>query len=255
MANVFNEKVKMRHTEERPVCNPEEFKKVVEARRSVRVYTEEKIPEEIVRECLRLTLLAPNSSNLQPWAFYWVRDPNKKAALAKACMNQMAARTAAELFVCVAEPYRWKEHCKEMIESLGKMGQPIPKVVTDYYTKLAPLVYTQGWFSILGFIRRIIFWCVGWFRIVPREPNNHADMDLWASKTVALACENLMLAFVSYNYDTCPMEGFDAHAVKKILGLKRKDKVVMVVSAGRRAPDGVYGPQLRFDSKKFIREV
>ena len=50
--------------------NPSEFRKLVEARRSVRKFTDEKIPDSIVEDCLDLTLLAPNSSNLQTWEFY-----------------------------------------------------------------------------------------------------------------------------------------------------------------------------------------
>jgi hypothetical protein len=45
-------------------ANPEAFAGLVDARRSCRVYTAEPIPEEIVRKCLSMALLAPNSSNL-----------------------------------------------------------------------------------------------------------------------------------------------------------------------------------------------
>ena len=58
--------------------NKEEFIKVVESRRSVRIYNESKIKESDMLECLRLSLLSANSSNLQAWEFYWVRDENKK---------------------------------------------------------------------------------------------------------------------------------------------------------------------------------
>lgn len=44
--------------------NPEAFRDLVQARRSVRKFTAEKIPDSIVHECLDLALLAPNSSNL-----------------------------------------------------------------------------------------------------------------------------------------------------------------------------------------------
>lgn len=47
----------------------EQFKKVVESRRSVRKFTDKPIPEDVLDACLDLALLAPNSSNLQPWTF------------------------------------------------------------------------------------------------------------------------------------------------------------------------------------------
>jgi nitroreductase len=53
-----------------------EFEKLINSRRSVRVFEEDtKIPDDIVHKCLDAALQAPNSSNLQPWEFYWVKDP------------------------------------------------------------------------------------------------------------------------------------------------------------------------------------
>ncbi len=83
------------------------FESVLRSRRSVRVYDGSAIPQEIVERCLDLALLAPNSSNLQTWEFYWVRTQEKKSKLVKACLSQPAAATAAELFVCVARPDLW----------------------------------------------------------------------------------------------------------------------------------------------------
>lgn len=56
----------------------ENFKKVIQSRRSVRKFTKKEIPAEVLDDCLDLALLAPNSSNLQPWTFYVVQNPTKK---------------------------------------------------------------------------------------------------------------------------------------------------------------------------------
>ena len=77
-----------------------------------------------MRECLELTLLAPNSSNLQPWQFYWVRTLSKKNKLIDYCLSQPAAATAQELVVAVARPDFWKINQKRMLEKLvGKDPQ------------------------------------------------------------------------------------------------------------------------------------
>lgn len=220
--SVFTAEVKLAYLEPPP---PEtsfaEFKKVVESRRSVRVYDGTPIPEETTRECLRLALLAPTSSNLQSWEFFWVRSPEKKRALAEACLSQNAATTAAELIVCVARPDTWRINNRRMIDYFRSQGDQVPRIVMRYYEKLAPFFYTQGPLSILGFFKRVFFAIAGLFRPVPREPVSHADMRLWATKTTALACENLMLAFRAAGFDTCPMEGFDPVRVRKLLGLPR----------------------------------
>ena len=62
------------YTEESKHYSAQEFAELVQARRSCRVYTDEPVPESIIDKCLDLALLAPNSSNLQPWKFYWVKN-------------------------------------------------------------------------------------------------------------------------------------------------------------------------------------
>jgi nitroreductase len=253
--DIFTEIPDLNYSEVAKEADINEFIKVVESRRSVRVYTEEKIPEEIVRSCLDMALLAPNSSNLQPWEFYWVRDPEKKKKLIEACFSQPAASTAAELIVSVGRIGTWKKHCQEMLDLFNEGDQKPPKSVTMYYKKLAPFVYLQGPLSIIGFFKKILFFFMGFFKPVPREPTSKTEMKIWAAKTCALACENIMLGFRAYGYDTCPMEGLDSRRVEKILGLPSDAFVVMGISAGRRSDKGVYGPRIRFPKEKFIFEV
>jgi nitroreductase len=252
--SILTEKPNIKYSEPAIETQFEEFKKVVESRRSVRLFTSDTIPESVMRECLQLGLLAPNSSNLQSWEFYWVRNSEKKRKLVEACFSQPAAATAKELIVCATRIDRVHADCKRMLTELNKLGD-VPKSAIFYYEKLAPLVYLQGPLNIIGWIKKIIFSLVGIFKPVPREPNSRGDMRRWAIKSTALACENLMLAFRAAGYDTCPMEGIDSSRVKKILNLKYSQDVVMVLGCGKRAPGGIYGPRVRFDSKDYIKEV
>jgi nitroreductase len=230
--------------------------KVVASRRSVRKYTNEPLPEEDMRACLRAALLAPTSSNLQCWEFHWVKSAEKKSALIKACLSQSAASTAAELIVAVARTRTWPDIRRRMLEHLKsdedaqRPGSPLH----DYYTKIVPFFYSQGPLGSFGLIKKILFFIIGFFRPVPREPTSLSDMRIWATKTTALACENLMLALRARGYDSCPMEGMDSSRVRKILQLPRDAVVVMVISAGKRAPRGIYGKQIRFDEALFIKE-
>jgi nitroreductase len=237
-----------------PNINVEEFRKTVMSRRSIRVFEAAPIPEKVVVDCLDMGLLAPNSSNLQPWEFYWVKDPQKKKALVEGCMNQPAARTAAELIVCVARPDTWAYVQNQILEEFAK-NPKVPAGAKWYYTKAVPLFYRQGFLGWYGWLKSIFFFFRGFFKPTPREPTSHSDMTTWAVKSSALACENIMLAFRAHGYDSCPMEGMDSKRIKKLLDLPRRSFVTMVIGAGKRAPNGVYGPRLRFKRSQFVKIV
>ena len=242
------------HSEPEVKIDKEEFIKVVESRRSVRVFKKDSIKEEHIKECLELALLAPTSSNLQCWEFYWVRSKDKKEKLKTYCLSQLAARTAQELIVCVARTDTWKQNKNKILKYLQENNSK-SKSALSYYQKIVPLVYTQGPFGILGFMKRILIFFIGMFKVVPREPTSLSDMRVWAHKTTALACENLMLALRAYGYDSCPMEGMDSKKIGKMLRLTRKSEVCMVIGVGKREKNGIYSKRFRLDSKDFIKII
>ena len=231
------------------------FKRVVESRRSVRVYDGTPMPESAVQECLDMALLAPNSSNLQPWVFYWVRDLDKRKKLVEACLSQPTAKTAAELIVLVARTGTWRENARRMLAKLSEGDQQVPDYAKNYYSKVLPIFMTQGPFSILGHLKKIGVSIAGIFRPIPREPMNRGDVKIWAVKSTALAAQSLMLAARARGFDSCPMEGFDSFRVRALLNLPSDAVITMIISLGKRAPNGIYGPRLRFDRSEFVKIV
>jgi nitroreductase len=243
---------KERYFEPAPAIKVEEFRKVVISRRSVRKFTDKPIPTEVLNDCLDMALLAPNSSGLQPWDFYVVKSEDKKKKLVKICFSQMAAQTAAELIVVVARTDRIGEFSKRMLDEWPTPD--IPTIVKRYY-KLIPIHYASGPLNTFALAKKAAFAVGGLLYPVPRGPFTEAEMRLWAAKSTALACENLMLAFRAHGFDTCAMEGFDESRVNKLLKLGSESFTIMIIAAGERAPDGVFHPQVRFDRKLFVHEV
>lgn len=242
------------YREEAPPTDFQAFKTIVESRRSVRKFEDVPIPDEVVEEILELGLLAPNSSNLQPWEFYWIKSPEVRKKMIPICFNQNAVKTASVIIVACARPNMWRAHSKQMMKEFEKQGPVLP-AVKSYYTKLAPLIYSQGPLGLWGQLKRVIFGVLGLFRMVPRFPFGRGKLEVWAQKSVALACENIMLGFRAAGFDSCPMEGFDERRLKELLHLPRDTHVTMVIGAGKRSPDGVYNPRLRFPKEEFIKRV
>ena len=230
-----------------------DFKTAVETRRSIRRFTPDPIPEQVMREALSAAVLAPNSSNTQTWDFYWVRSAAKKSELVKACLNQSAARTAAELLVVTANPSKWRRSNPHLIKWVRDVNAPKP--VIQYYEKLIPYMYRSGWLNWWGYLRKFGLWLAGWARPVPRGPNTVRDMQEVAIKSAALACENFVLSLTASGFQTCMMEGFDEIRVRKILGLGRGDRVVMVIAAGVPQVNGTWGAQYRMPLDMVVHEV
>ncbi len=228
-----------------------EFFEVVKVRRSIRKYTNTPVPEEVIQKALDAALLAPNSSNLQTWEFYWVKSEEKKKKLIEACLNQSAARTAQELIVVVANPSLWKKTNPLMIEFVKKVNAP--KLVVTYYEKLVPFTYGT---PFLAPLKWIIFNTIGIFRPITRRPVTFTDLQIVSIKSAALASENFMLAISAQGFATCPMEGADETRIRKLLKLKRGSRVVMTISVGEADEKrGTWGPQVRFQREMFINKI
>lgn len=245
--------VSQRYHEPVPEIDVAEFRKVVESRRSVRRFTAEPLPEAVLQDCLDMAMLAPNSSNLQPWSFHVIRTPSIREGMIRACLGQNAASTAQALVAILARTDTWYEHTE-----LNLTHWPLPRlpaIVDNYYRRYAKFHYGEGLLGIKGLFKKAFFSVVGLARPVPRGPYSRAEMKAWSVKSTALAAENFMLALRAHGYDSCPMEGFDETRVRRLLKLPRGATVTMIIGAGRRAPDGVYHPRIRFNRERFIHDV
>ena len=189
-----------------PCATPAALRALIESRRAVRRFTAEQVPDAIIRDCLELAVLAPNSCNLQPWSFQVVRDPALLARLHPVCMSQNAAK-APLIIAVLARPDTWKQACANMVEYWPE--PEVPGRIRHFYAKTAPFQYNQGPLGLLGLFKRQLVSLLALRKPLMRKPNSKAQMRLWAVKSTALASENLMLAFQSHGYATCPMEGFD----------------------------------------------
>lgn len=236
-----------------PSPDAESFVRVVESRRSVRVFEPVPIPPEIMEKCFDLALLAPSSSNFCPWEFHWVRKPETKKKLVELCLNQLAASTAPELIVCVGRTNVWKRNREFMLNYFQKSPFKFPRLLHFYYEKVVMLSYAQGPFYLFGFLKSFLFRFVRLFKVQSLPHAGKGEMKCWAAKSTALACENLMLGFTAYGYDSCALEGFDESKVQKLLNLPSDAHIVMVVAAGRKSSaDKQFGPRVRFDRSWHI---
>ncbi|HMO32825.1 MAG TPA: nitroreductase family protein [Lacibacter sp.] len=238
------------------------FEEIVRYRRSVRHYKETPIDSEKVQQCLELATLAPNSSNMQLWAFYHVTNPDLLEQLAVACLNQKTATTARQMVVFVTRQDLYRKRARQMLaletenvqrNSAEEKQAARVKRWKMYYGTVIPFLYSR-FFGLWGLFRKIMVHVAGLFRPMPYQVSE-CDLRVVVHKTCALAAQTFMLAMANEGYDTCPMEGFDSKRVKRILNLPRGAEITMVVSCGIREPGGVWGERMRVPFEKVYKRI
>lgn len=229
--------------------SPAALRALIESRRAVRRFTDEVIPDAVIRDCLEMAVLAPNSCNLQPWSFQVVRDPALLKQLHPVCMSQNAAR-APLIIVVLARPDTWQQSCRDIVTYWPEAE--VPQRIRSFYAKTAPFQYNQGPLGLLGLFKRQLVKLLALRKPLMRGPNSKAQMRLWAVKSTALAAENLMLGFQSHGYATCPMEGFDEPRLRKVLDIPRQAIPIMLLAVGRQGEKGIYNPRLRFPLEQQV---
>ncbi|MHC8366478.1 nitroreductase family protein [Pseudomonas sp. ZT5P21] len=205
-------------------------------RRAIRKFNRAPIPEEEVQALLAEAAYAPSSGNLQPYELHWVRDPALKASIANACNGQKAAATAADFIVVVASPalgLRTAQKQLAHVESSPALG-PDSKA---YYRKQVGMfqkilgVGSSALWSPLVLLAALIRPTLS---LIPIGPVGGRQ---WAARNAIFAAQTLMLAAAAKGIDSCPMEGFSASQVARLLRLPRGSVIPLVIALGYRADD------------------
>lgn len=232
-------------------------------RRAVRNFDPaQPLDDAVVRQCIEMAHLAPTSSNMQLWEAIHVTDKDVMARLAHACLDQKTATTAQQMVVFVARQDLHRQHAKEVLQlTIDNIRATSPedrqahriKLQTDYYNKVMPLFYTR-FFGLLGCFRKLLSVLIGLFRPIVWEVSE-AESRITTHKSCALVVQTFMLAMAEAGYDTCPLEGYDSRHIRRILGLPRGAEVNMLITCGKRLPDGLWGNRVRLPFEQFYRKV
>jgi len=212
------------------------FQALNQHRRAIRKFNPTSIPEEDIQEVLAEAMLAPSSGNLQPYQLHWIRNVNLKAGIAKACHGQQAASTAAEIIVIAASPAIAKHTVADQLAYV-EGSTSLESKSKAYYRK------QMGMFNKVLGIGASAFWTpLIYIASLIRPslsllPIGNIGSRNWAARNALFAAQTIMLAAASKEIDSCPMEGFSASKVAKLLKLPRGTVVPIVIALGYRASD------------------
>src|ERR1700757_4742989 len=127
-------------------------------RRAVKAFVPVEIPRILREQILDAARHAPSSFNSQPYRFFWVESPPRKAAAAKLCLGQMPAATASALVVAVADIGSLAATSQAQVEWMRKSGFSDTKI-RDYErtAKIGRILFMPGPFGIFGALKWMLF--------------------------------------------------------------------------------------------------
>jgi nitroreductase len=186
-------------------------------RRATGHFLPDRVPKEYLDAILKLAAQAPSGYNLQPWRFIVVQDDENRKRLQKAAFNQPKVAEAPVVVIAVGLKEEWKRTADEVFQEGAKRGAGKSENVDKYKQ------------SALDFLATL-------------------PMEMWVNRHTMIAFTAMMLAAEAYGFDTAPMEGFDAAAVKREFGLPDEAEVVALLAIGKaKLPDKPYTGRFSLD--------
>lgn len=184
-----------------------EVSRVIRERHSVRKYDPEfRISREEIKEILSEAILAPSSSNLQPWRFIVIDDKKVQKELRQIAFNQEQVETCSAVIAILGD--------KEMYKNIEKVYQSnFEAGYMDEKTMQLLIDSNYRMYSNLSEDAR----------------KNIASFD------TGLVSMQLMLLAKARGYDTVPMAGFDKTKFKERFNVADRYMPILLIALGKAA--------------------
>ncbi len=163
----------------------------IRARRSMKSFKSDPIPEATLQELVSLMQDAPSSWNFQPTRVVMIRSMAQKEVLAAAAWGQKQILEAPVTFVFAVSIRGWEKNMSEILKS-GVSSGAWPQKFADWIGENAP-----GFQKGLGDKERE-----------------------YAIKDAIIMATTLALAAQSKGYSNCYINGWDEAKVKEIIGVE-----------------------------------
>lgn len=176
-----------------------DVREAIETRRAIKRFDpEHRLRADEVAELLRLARLAPSAFNVQHVRHVVVEDPDLRRRLRQVSFDQPQVTDASLLVVVCGDVGAWRKDPARYWNHLPPAGRDgVARMIQDFYAGDEQLQRDE---------------CM---------------------RSCGLAAMTLMLAAQSFGHDSCPMDGYDAAAVARLIDLPADHLISMFVAIGR----------------------
>ena len=192
------------------------FCQALKRRRTVRDFSDRKIPREVIENCLLAAGSAPNGANRQPWHFVVVENPEIKQRI------RLAAEKEEQEFYGGRAPQEW-------LEALSQFGTDARKPFLETASHLIA-IFAESYEAV---------------------PDGGRIKNYYVQESVGIACGLLITALHQSGVATLTHTPSPMKFLNEILGRPENERPFLLLVAGFPAPDAAV-PDI---SKKSLTQI
>ena len=148
--------------------------------------------------------LSPSSTGLEQWDFLVVQNKELREKIKAVSWNQAQITSCSHLVVVLAKVKEIKFGSSYVDKMIARRADKEPEMIAA----------RQKFYHDF---------------LLSNFKNNDELTFQWSHEQCMIAATNMMNAAASLGIDSCPIEGFDRHALNEILGLDESEKRVAIV--------------------------
>ena len=199
-----------------------EFFDTVNARRSIRDFTDEKIPEDKLRKIVAAAYQAPANDHFRDWHYIVITDPETKRKVLNGVPKNLTVKDVDQM-TFISDPIQ-KESYQVAVPKKYKMLYDAAAVIVPLMKKKTDILH----------------------------PASLSDLNVYAS--VWCSIENLWLAATAEGYG-CNLRipvGDEEAIAQEALGFPDRYLIPCFIGIGRPAPGAVLTKQIELDLDRMI---
>ncbi|MEW5784357.1 MAG: nitroreductase family protein [Bacillota bacterium] len=193
------------------------FMEAVQARRSIRKFTDQPVPRAMLEQILEAARLAPSGTNRQPWRFVLLTEASERRRLTGAVL-QTFVTAAPALFVCCLDLKAFtRSGVAARLEELVDAGV--------FSREDLSVIYGSG---------------------IPEKVED-VKISAFTYLDLGIAVEHMALQAASLGLGSCWVRLFNPAQVREVLGLPPDIKVAALLPVGYPAQDPPPRPRLSLE--------
>jgi len=198
----------------------------IRQRRSIRKYTNDEVPDDLINQILEAARLAPSGCNNQPWRFIVVRDEKVRRGICQLCSKQRFIEEAPITIVCFADLNRYS-----------------PESMKNQWNELVDWGIAQ---TLSGDLAKQEHW-----EQRPIAQFGREKQLFMAVSNTFIAIEHILLMATALGLGTCFLGATDDGKLNKLFSLPNNLASVAVVTVGYPAGQ-IPAPRPRITMKQML---